>query len=530
MTLKSREFVKGSLAAAGLGFLGGNTPLFAVPAGWKPKKKPNLVFGVMSDTHMRCHYDGVRFYDHNGWCYGDHAVVQALKYFKKEKADAVLHCGDLTDFGMVREMEFYKEAFDKVYGRDRRPVNMIVMGNHDIYGGDEWAMGVAKSKDPKDYKKLRLGSHNLAREMERIWGEEYEDIWHKTVKGYHFFGFGWPRFTGEDMNEATPYKGRLYGDTPYEGKSFVKYVHSGLWMAELIRREREAGRLDPQKPFFTATHAFWYPMNIINSAIRPALGLKDGELCNGLGFCGHGHGNSAYFGFIWQGGALCYPYLMCATLAYWKSHGGENDTPLFAKGFGSGRLDVRDLDRQEANHALIVKVYDDMMTIGRIWVDVLPKPAVGSLGPDWVMPLSGFTPENHPFKKEEYAKVIGCPEFPKDAKLEVKFEKGKGLTVKIPKADGNPQTRVYGYNIVVAGESGEKARKNAYARGYCMGEGFEPDGGVTVVEFAQQELPKGKNLTVAVRPCSSLATRGKALAAVFNVASGTLRKYRNPGA
>lgn len=521
--LKRREFVKGGLAAAGLGLFGGATSLFAAPPGWKPKKKPNLVFGVMSDTHMRCHYDGVRFYDHNGWCYGDHAVVEALKCFRKENADAVLHCGDLTDCGMVREMEFYKEAFDKVYGAEPRPVNMIVMGNHDIFGGDEWAMGVAKSKDPKVYKKLRLGAHNLSREMERIWGEHYENIWHRTVKGYHFFGFGWPRFTGEDMNEATPYEGTLYRDTPYEGKNYVQYVHSGLKMAELVRREREAGRLDPQKPFFTATHALWHPMSIVNNALRTALGLKESDLCNGLGLFGHGHGSNAHFGFNWCGDTFCYPHLMCSTLAYWKSHGGENDEPLFAKGFGSGRLDVKDLDRQKSNHALIVKVYDDMMTIGRIWVDVLPKLAVGSLGPDWVMPLSGFTPENHPFKKEEYAKVIGSPEFQKDAKLGVSFSKETGLCIKIPKANGNRQTRVYGYNVVVVGEGGEKLKKNAYARGYCMGEGFEPDGGVTTVEIAESELPRGKNLTVAVKPCSSLATRGKALVAVLNTTTGSVK-------
>ena len=536
MDFPRREFVKGSLASLGLMAMPGG--LFAAPTGFRPKKKPNLVLGVVSDTHMRCHYDGVRFYEHNGWCYGDHALLMVLKHFKKEGADAVLHCGDITDCGMVREMEFYREAFEKVYGSGPRPESLMVMGNHDIYGGDEWAMGVAKSKNPKDYKKLRLGSHNLGDEMERIWGEPYDNVWHKTVKGYHFFGFGWPRFTGEDLNEATQYEGRLYHDTPHEGKKYVKYVHSGLWMAELVRREREAGRLDPQKPFFTATHALWFPMSIIDTALRPALGLKQGELCNGLGLCGHGHGSNAHFGFNWWGDSLCYPYLMCSTLAYWKNHGGENENPLFAKGFGSGHIDMKDPDVQKGDHALVIKVYDDMMTIGRIWVNVLPKPVIGSLGPDWVMPLSGFTPNDHPLKPENYAKKIGSPEFPKGAKLEVKLEKIVGvgerndsalelqletptvLRIKIPKADGNRKTRVYGYQVVVAGENGEKALKNCYARGYCMGDGFEPEKGVTTLDIPQSELPPGKKLTIAVRPCSSLATRGKALAATFNIATG----------
>ena len=64
MKFNRREFLKGWLAT--LGFLALPGGLFAAPAGFKPKKKPNLVFGVVSDTHMCTHYDGVRFYEHYG--------------------------------------------------------------------------------------------------------------------------------------------------------------------------------------------------------------------------------------------------------------------------------------------------------------------------------------------------------------------------------------------------------------------------------------------------------------------------------
>ena len=56
MKLNRREVLKGGLSS--LGFVAMPGGLFAAPAGWKPKKKPNLAFGVVSDTHMRCHYDG----------------------------------------------------------------------------------------------------------------------------------------------------------------------------------------------------------------------------------------------------------------------------------------------------------------------------------------------------------------------------------------------------------------------------------------------------------------------------------------
>ena len=532
MTFSRREFVKGSLASLGFVALPGG--LFAAPPGWKPKKKPNLVFGVVSDTHMRCHYDGKSFYSRYDVYFDDQALVEVMKLFKKAGVDAILHCGDVTDNGMVREMEFYKEAWDKVYGADPRPVNMICTGNHDVDESYYWAKYVTHSNDPAVYKKIRLGPHNIKEEMERIWGEPYDDVWHKTVKGYHFFGFGWPMWPEEGLDPALPYKGWLYHDTSDEGKGRDAYIHAGLHLVELVRREREARRLDPQKPFFFMTHAFYArQLWFAHRALRQVLGVGEKQFCNGLGFYGHGHGSDAHWRFNW-GGDAPFPHVMCSTLAYWKSHVSEGGKPRFAKDFGDGTA-TGDMDRGKADHALLVRVYDDMIRISRIWVNVRPKHVIGSLGPDWVMPLSGFTPSDHPLKEENYVKVIGSPEFPKDAKLEVSLDRinkidkietasteqknpvnpvnpvkiESVLRIKIPKADGNPDSRVYGYNVVVAGEDGTKLKKSVYARGYCMGIGHEPEGGVTTLEIPQSELPAGKRLAIAVRPCSSLATRGK---------------------
>jgi len=524
MKLNRREVLKGGLSSLGFVALPGG--LFAAPSDWKPKKKPNLIFGVVSDTHMRCHYDGKSFYSRYDVFYDDQALVEVMKLFKKAGVDAILHCGDVTDNGMVREMEFYKEAWDKVYGGDPRPANLIVTGNHDVAESYYWAKYVSHSDDPAVYKKIRLGPHNIKEEMERIWGEPYDDVWHKTVKGYHFFGFGWPMWPEEGLDPALPYKGWLYHDTPDEGKGRDAYIHAGLHLVELVRREREARRLDPQKPFFFATHAFYArQLWFAHRALRQALGVGEKQFCNGLGFYGHGHGSDAHWRFNW-GGDAPFPHVMCSTLAYWKSHVSEGDTPRFARDFGDGTA-TGNMDCGKADHALLVRVYDDMVRISRIWVNVKPKHVIGSLGPDWVMPLSGFTPSDHPLREENYVKVIGSPEFPKGAKLDVKLEKIVGvgerndsalelqletptvLRIKIPKADGNPDSRVYGYNVVVAGEDGTKLKKSVYARGYCMGIGYEPDGGVTTLEIPQSELPAGKCLAIAVRPCSSLATRGK---------------------
>jgi hypothetical protein len=167
----------------------------------------------------------------------------------------------------------------------------------------------------------------------------------------------------------------------------------------------------------------------------------------------------------------------------------------------------------------------------------------------------------HPFSKDELKKVIGEPQFRKGAKLEVagignnndniknNFVKGaranppaqsdkaeavasaekevvvsscsgcfQSIRIKIPLADGNPDSRVYAYEVVVIGEAGsQKLFKAVYAAGVNTGIGHETNGGVTTLEIAKGELPPGKTLTVAVRPLTSLGTSGRAITTEFRI-------------
>jgi hypothetical protein len=90
------------------------------------------------------------------------------------------------------------------------------------------------------------------------------------------------------------------------------------------------------------------------------------------------------------------------------------------------------------------------------------------------------------------------------------------LCVRIPLADGNPDSRVYAYEVVVAGE-GVKLRKAVYATGVNMGIGHEPNGGVTTLEISKSELPPCKTLTIAARPLTSLGTSGRPIITDFKV-------------
>jgi hypothetical protein len=92
------------------------------------------------------------------------------------------------------------------------------------------------------------------------------------------------------------------------------------------------------------------------------------------------------------------------------------------------------------------------------------------------------------------------------------------VRLRIPLANGNPDSRVYAYEVVVVGDEGTpKLYKAVYAAGVNMGIGHEPNGGVTTLEIAKDELPPGQSLTFAVRPLTSLGTSGRPIITDFKV-------------
>ena len=210
------------------------------------------------------------------------------------------------------------------------------------------------------------------------------------------------------------------------------------------------------------------------------------------------------------------PGVQCpACPAWWRSDGkwmgGGEDAIVKAPLEGK-------LQGGKWEQGLVVRVYDDMLTIERREFS-----EGGSLGADWVMPFSECKVESvkckvggtgkHPFSKDELKKVIGEPQFGKSVKLKVesvKLESGEdAVRVSIPRADGNPDSRVYAYEVEVSGEdAGKKLLKAVYAAGCNMGIGHEPNHGTTTLEIPRSELPPGKALTFTVTPLTSLGTRG----------------------
>ena len=478
MMMNRREFVKGSLAS--LGFLALPGGLFAAPAGFKPKKKPNLAFGILSDTHLRVEWDGKSLYRTMTLDY----VRNAFKLFKERNVDAFLHLGDAAHRAADRELEFHRELFEEVFGKSGGPVKLLVPGNHEWFDCRDM-----HQKIWSDWQ-----DHSLVCDFPRLWGRawgvQFEEMWHKEVNGYHFFGRDW------NVDE-------------------IKF-------ADFILSNAESCGLKGKKPFFVLSHR------------RHHFGFCHAlrEYPNAIAFFGHWHQSNADYKTIYYdsfGGF--FPSIEVGACRY---DGGNaldvgHESVLKEKFAASGETgEQKEQDwhtnKVPSRQAMVVNIYDDFVVFERHEVG-----QGGKLGPDWVLPLkwrekkdANGEPFKHPFSHDMLARRIGSPEFPPKAKLEI-GKMADALNLTIPLADGNPKSRVFAYDVVAIGDDpAKKFFKSAYFEGVNLGIGHEPDGGITKVELPMAELPAGKKLTIAVRPISSLGTKGKPLVVTYSTGTGSV--------
>ena len=460
MDASRRGFIRGILVSLGLGSLGGGC-VFAVPPGWNPSRNVNIVLGVISDTHLRTEHGPSGRPDRN---WPDKYFAAALEYFKAQNVDAVVHCGDFAHRGQVEEMLFHAQTWERVFPRSLAPdghkvEKLFVTGNHDVEGASYGSFVAENYPDP-DVRAKHVLQTDMAGNWERIWGEKYEPVWHKEVKGYHFFG-------------------RNHSVSNEELMSCLK-----KW-SKALTESKARGR-----PFFYMQH--FRPLGDTRDVLR--------RLCCGcipMSFFGHNHWSASNWNVVslYHGGLPCIQVPSCEPRGChgladdaWITSGKLEKTPQVGKG----------------RQGYVVRVYDDMMVIER-----REFAQGGCLGSNWVMPFGDRTP--HPFSREGLKKVIGEPQFRDGAKLVVEDSfASPHLCIKIPLADGNSKSRVYAYEVKVDG-GGAPLLRAVYAAGCNLGMGHEPNGGTTTLVIEKSELPKGENLTISVTPLSSLGTRGDSL-------------------
>ena len=355
-------FLKGLAAAFG-------ARLFAAPPGWTPPGKANLVFGVVSDTHLRTTADGK--YSKKYW--SDKWLVAALRCFRDNNVDAVLHLGDMAHTGQVAEMEFHATAWRKVFPKDLAPdghkvERLFVAGNHDLDGTTYGIGKLVKDlyPDPEEFKKHVLCT-DIAGNWQRIWGEPYAEAWHKEVKGYHFFG---RHYAGKDFNAC-------------EAKT----------LALVKEVDAKCGLAKDRKPFFHFSHIRAHAT--FNKAMAPYR--------NAVGFFGHWHASASNWNVIRMFSSS--PTLQCPSCAPMGSNSLSPSTCKWAQApFAECTQDNLGRSRQ----GYLVRVYDDMVVFERHEFG-----KGGKIGADWIMPLGKYDP--HPFARTELLKVIDKPQFQEGA-------------------------------------------------------------------------------------------------------------------
>ena len=480
MNVSRAGFLKSLFSAFGAYACGGR--VFAAPPGWTPPKAPRLIFGAVSDTHLRTSANGRG----RGKYWPDKFLVAAFKYFREQNVDAVVNCGDMAHRGQVLEQMFHAAAWRKVFPDNRAPdghvvEKLFVNGNHDVEGAGYGDFVAKAFPDPAERAK-RVLSTDMAGNWQRIWGEPYAPVWHKVVKGYHFFG----RHHGVDEME----------------------------LARFVRAHAKECELQTGKdPFFLLSHV--RPHKNLNRSLRPFK--------KAVGFFGHWHHSAANWNNIYFFSS--FPTIQVPSCE-----------PRGCKATGSAkRADKVEFEGGEAlgagRQGYVVRVYDDQLVISRREFGI-----GGSLGADWIMPLGAYEP--HALSRDELKKHIGEPQFRDGASLTVAEgtmppppdrpeQPGKpALRIDIPLADANPASRVYGYDVVItttvpAGDAATVAAdapklcKSVYAAGGNLPVGHEPNGGVTTLFVPKAQLPKGEQFIVAVRPVTSLGTSGRPISCSY---------------
>ena len=172
-----RRFVGGVLA---FGAAGGPR-LVAAGADAQERVPPRLRFGVMSDVHIGGKPDA------------EATLEKTLRWFASENVDAVLCAGDIAHSGLIGEMEKFAAVWHKVFpgglAPDGRKVElMISTGNHDV---DAWG-GRWKNFTPEQLRAKRICyEDNAEKTWQRLFGQKWEIIWRREVKGYTFIGSQW---------------------------------------------------------------------------------------------------------------------------------------------------------------------------------------------------------------------------------------------------------------------------------------------------------------------------------------------------
>ncbi len=463
--MNRRSFLQKSAALAGAVCL--DFPAFAEKV--KTFGEPRLKLGILSDVHIR-HKEDTKYFQH------------ALEYFRDNNVDGVMVAGDIADWGMESQLQWFGETWYKVFPKDKAPdgrhvEKLFIYGNHDVK--DAKAI-LKKYKVTKEQAENEAIGPRRAEIWKRIFKEKWSPIYMKEVKGYKFIGAHFTTFSGIDNLQE-----------------FLDSVKS---------------QLPTDKPFFYFQH-----MHPKNTCSAPwTWGQDDGKTTDALSkypnviaFSGHSHTPLIDERTIWQG---AFTSVGTASLSYVIPFGGrENSAHTGDKQFIQSQM--KPIKTRDGKQGQLMTVYADHITLERREFVYDQQ-----LADNWIINLPYDGDKELSF--ETRAKIAPVPQFAPDAKVTTTRAMGKDrhdkeedqITVHFPsvlrKTTG---VRAFEYEI-----QAEVADYDTY-KTMCTKRVFSPgfylpeikDESEVICPFAVSELIENKRVRFIVRPMNCFGKKGE---------------------
>ena len=433
---------------------------------------PDLKFGVVSDLHITTP-KSCRLFE------------SSLRQFRRLGVDAVVVPGDLTDWGLKSGLVYVKQTWDKVFaGTDVVP--LFCTGNHDFDGW--WYGDMTMEMHANGYsEKERLCNlkkepgENLGKGWEEVFGEKFDWVRCRTVKGYDFVS------------------------AEYEDKGSS---HLADWM------KRNGDRFRNGRPFFFFQHLQ------IKGTTADSIGWSDNgvtkpildDFPNCVAFTGHAHRPFIDERQIWQGeftavgtpslSYACFP----ADVPHENGSGDRRGKSRQAMQIVPNRRDLR------GGEGYVVSVWSDKIVIERRDMEEADSGA-----PAWVVPLPlGKASQPYAAGRRESAEPV--PRFPSGAELDVETrntENRRGhwtivMNCGFPSAVVPDGSRVFDYEIRAVPKDGSKPLvKYFYSPAYAKMAKYEP--ARQRFWFDVAELPQDKPYVIEVRARNCFGKASKPL-------------------
>ena len=463
--MNRREFLQRSGLLAGAAYLG--SPALAETIA--TLGEPNLVIGIVSDIHLRGADTAETF-------------IHTLEYFRSLKVDGVIIAGDMADQGLLPQLQVVANAWFQVFPDNKglngkETVQLFIYGNHDV---EAYTWGGTISSVGAETAQAQGIGRQAAAAWKQCFKEDYQPIWMKTIKGYHFIGAHW-----ENQNHI-----------------------SGL--ANFLEEHNSELKADG-KPFFYIQHP--HPKDTCNCAW--AWGRDDGTVTqllsrypNAVAFSGHSHSPLDDDRDLWQGSftsigtsSLKYLYPMPARENTYQDDWSGKPPSQMAK-----------MDPSDGRQGMVMRVYDDAITFEKREF-VYDEP----IGEPWYLPWP--ISATQPLFFENRAKTAAVPQFPAGTKATVTGGSGadrygvsqKQVTVHFPTVlKKNAGVRAFDYEVQVEYDWLDVrhvcSTKRVFSPKCYLGENKEE--GEVICVFGEGELPKDFAYRFAIRPCNCFGAKG----------------------